>query len=648
LNRRVGLGLALLCALFVAVAAAALWEDRRPARSTDVLGDRADPGLLLLLVPDGTAPDHPAVRAWQDAARELGLRMAPVTDARFLQLGDSLRDFAGLVLPDSLHTVASDEVVAAVRNHVVRGGRALLTFDFGTLRPAAQGPPVYAVPHSRLSDLAGVQYALHHALGARSTGIGPVLATPAAFRQLQVPPGKSMPADAALAAGAPDDGALPVAVTRSRPEGAGNAAGLHTLSGYLAGPLRYSSFVTAGNFPGRALAVSPTLGLVAGVHRFGSGEVLFVNLPLGYLKGRTDALPMHGFLRYFAQEMLQLAHLSPMPDGVGGLTLNWHLDSSAAQEPTLALERAGVFDHGPFSVHMTAGPDTRVPGDRLGWNLDQNPVAKDILRRMKARGHDVGSHGGWVHDYFGLRASEANRAEFLPYLEMNFRSVEAVVGPGTSYSAPLGNNPTWAMDWLESRRIRAVYDLGHTGLGPTRPYRDGERRHGGIVLYPVTPMGTGATFEEFQAQGIPAADVQAWYRALADFCRDQGVGRMVYMHPPGAQAWLPTVQDLLAYVKAQGPQRLRWYTMTQLADALEHRAGVQWHLTPAEGGAVRFEAWHRRGLEGVAWRLPKARHGRPVVADPARATVVEEPAHWLVRAGDTRRPPPPRRAVWRR
>ena len=36
------------------------------------------------------------------------------------------------------------------------------------------------------------------------------------------------------------------------------------------------------------------------------GQVLFVNLPLTYLKGRTDALPMHGFLHYFSHQLLRL------------------------------------------------------------------------------------------------------------------------------------------------------------------------------------------------------------------------------------------------------------------------------------------------------------------------------------------------------
>ncbi len=85
---------------------------------------------------------------------------------------------------------------------------------------------------------------------------------------------------------------------------------METLSGYLLGNLMYSSFVTRGAFKGQVLATSPQAGLVTGLRTAGKGQVLFVNLPLTYLKVmRTDGLPMHGFLHYFAHQVLGLAQL---------------------------------------------------------------------------------------------------------------------------------------------------------------------------------------------------------------------------------------------------------------------------------------------------------------------------------------------------
>ena len=75
-----------------------------------------------------------------------------------------------------------------------------------------------------------------------------------------------------------------------------------------------------------------------------------------------------------------MAHLSAVPHAVAGLTLNWYLDSFFAQQPTLNLEKLGVFDEGPFSIHMTAGLDAVTAGDGKGWNLNSNLQDQKMLQ----------------------------------------------------------------------------------------------------------------------------------------------------------------------------------------------------------------------------------------------------------------------------
>jgi hypothetical protein len=693
-----------------------------PPGTGEFNGGVADPGLLMMLLPDNLAQTDARVGAWRDAAVESGVRLAPITDTQFLSLGTKALAFGGLVLPDDMHTYASDAVVEAVRSYVSQGGRAMLTFDFGALTKTADGVPVYAVPRSRLSDLAGVDYVLYDELRERTTGVGPVVATRSVMRQLQVPPGKSMPypqpppptapagaqAPQAASVGASPAGPryLPVSiddpggvhafdpaqfhgmrlpsvqerlrkqlrarvaidwgkarvgapvagVTRATPvpaavvpvasrtaaaEGAlapqaATLDPLHAYSGYLIGHLVYPSYVTRGDYGGAAIAVSPDFGLIAGVRSFGAGRVLFVNLPLTYLKGRTDALPLHGFLRYFALELGQAAHVSAMPNGVPGLTFNWHLDSTEAQQPSLDLEQQGLFAALPSSMHITAGPDTITPGDGLGWNLNNNLVAQDLLRRLAASGQDVGNHGGWIHDYYGSYASETNQAEFEPYLELNRQAVDGLLGrPSRSYSAPEGNNPLWAMDWLERQGVVAAYFLGHTGVGPTRHYRDGVLRNPNLFVFPVTPQGWFATFEEWQYFGVPKEEVTGWLHELVDFSVQFNTNRLVYAHPPGAVLWPDVLQDMLAYAAAQGPERFRWYTMPVLASHLLRRLGVSWKQEALANGDQQFTATHASNLSGVAWRLPKARYAKPVVTSGS-ASVADGGTHWLVRASGTK------------
>ncbi|HEX5390261.1 MAG TPA: hypothetical protein VFW67_10900, partial [Burkholderiaceae bacterium] len=590
-----------------------------------------DPGLLLLLLPDEQAVNDPRVRSWQDAASEVGVRLAPISDTAFMQLGDGANVYAGLVLPDSLHTRASDTLIAAITRYTQNGGNTLLTFDFASLLPNGFFPTTGG---SRMGGLAGVDYVMYDALRDRTTGLGPVLALRSTLRMLQVPPGKSLPyvtpptattalsgasvADIAMqkAAGVSRSSALYLPVSPSDPGGAQgfdpqqflalrhadsslSASGkvpprqvtinygrafkaspvqgvtssalaptlstrdttadpTNTYSGYLLGPLVYPSYVTQGAFgdgahPGQStLATSPQFGLIAGINPVGLGQVLFVNLPLTYLKGRTDALPMHGFLHYFSHQMLRLAHLSAMPNGIAGITLDWHLDAKAAQGPTQRLIQKNVFREAGalFSIEMTAGPDLLTAGDGRGWNLPVNTAAKTMLRNFNNFGHAVGSHGGWIHNFYGPNATESNQLastggacrntatrldNFEQCLVLNHREVDATISrTARSYSAPEGNNPPWAMDWLARRGVVAAYFGGHTGLGITRQYRDGNLLNPSIWVVPVTPQGLYATYEEFQAYQVPKADVTQWYRDLMDFNIAQNTSRMVYAHPPGA------------------------------------------------------------------------------------------------------------------
>jgi len=407
---------------------------------------------------------------------------------------------------------------------------------------------------------------------------------------------------------------------------------LDAYSGYLIGHLIYPTYVTRGEYTGVTLATSPQFGLVAGVKPYGAGQVLFVNLPLTYLKGRTDALPMHGFLAYFVHQVLKQAHVSPMPNGIAGLTYNWHFDAMAAQTPSLQLEQMGFFvASSPTSVHMTAGPDAVQPGDGRGWNLNNNPTAKDLLRRLEAAGQDVGNHGGWIHDWYGGRANETNQAEFEPYLELNRQAVDGLLGRRSrSYSAPEGNNPTWAMDWLEARGVNAVYFLGHTGLGPTRQYRDDVLRNPNLFVFPVTPQGLYATYEEWQAFNVPKADVMAWHHELVDFAIQNNTSRLIYAHPPGAVPWVDVLQDLYAYAAAKGRPTFRWYDMKALGNHLTRRQRIVWRELILSNGVHQFDASHPGNLSGMTWRLPKLRYGKPIVIT-GTANVIDHGSVWSVR-----------------
>ena len=80
--------------------------------------------------------------------------------------------------------------------------------------------------------------------------------------------------------------------------------------------------------------------------------------------------------------------------------LNWHVDSNAAISALQAMNSWTILQQGPYSIHITAGPDTYAIGDNKGFNVLHNPVSQDLLHEYVRLGDEIGSHGGWIHNYF--------------------------------------------------------------------------------------------------------------------------------------------------------------------------------------------------------------------------------------------------------
>jgi hypothetical protein len=366
------------------------------------------------------------------------------------------------------------------------------------------------------------------------------------------------------------------------------------------------------------------------------GKVLFVNLPLGYLASRTDGLLLHSFLHYFAFRMTGLPYLAPVPEGVGGLVFNWHIDARSSLRPLKALADAGVFDRGKFSVHFTAGPDVDEPGDHKGLDVEHDPEIQKYIHYLMARGQVIGSHGGWIHNYFGHNVSDSNEAQFEKYLVMNRDAIEHVTGTHlTEYSAPVGNQPAWVTRWLEKNGFLAYYFTGDAGLGPTRVYR-GTERDSGIWAFPILHMGKEASLEEMGFDDVPTAAVKDWMLAVTDFAVRKHAARLVYAHPFGAERFFPTLRawlDNADDLEKQG--RFRWYTMTGLAQFLNQREFVRWTARRTTAGKVVLEATHPESLAGQTWVFPAATYRNPRVLK-GDATIRSQDGMVLVAAGKGR------------
>ena len=585
-----------------------LWVARDRPRST---ADR-----LLLLVPDGTSFSDPQVIVWIDAGSEEGLHVVPVHDSEFLRplLGEL--QCAGVILPDSIHQQASDLFIATLRRFVAEGGKLMLVYDAGTFSLNDS----YAARRSRLSDLAGVDYALYDTLGDKTIQWSSVKGTSAIVGEMEIPPGKYYPfasetnaSDSARAA----KGSSPAEVELRR---------------YKYGELLYPSFVTSGQYSGKILFQSK-VGIVAGEHAYESGSVFFVNLPLGYLKANTDGLPMHAFLKYFAKQILSLPYLEPVPDGIGGLVLNWHVDSNAAIKPLQQMNTWSLLKQGPYSIHITAGPDAMAIGDGRGFDVEHNLISQGLIRKYEGLGYEVGSHGGWIHNYFASHVDKDDPKTLEQFLALNKNALEHATGKAvTEYSAPDGNQPAWVTHWLESHGFVAYYFTGDTGMGPTQGYRGGTREGENIWAFPILHLDRAAGFEEMTSEGYSDSEVARWLDAITEFATDHQSVRLVYFHPPGILAYQRIVEKWLqqtAHLRDNGT--FRWYTMTELANFLNSRKQVEWKVS-RHGKVMSIDASHPQSLEHETWHLPSDKFAEPKIIQGS-AKVVGDKDAWVIVAG---------------
>ena len=609
-------------ALVVLPACVWLWRKQNPSTYTA--------GEIALLLPNDIDAKAPLVRIWEEAAREEGLRLVLLRDDELLRPGFENRHLAGLIVPDTLHPVAGDALILALQKYVQDGGKIMLTYDAATW----QRRGLYRPNHAALSSLVGVDYALYSQLKDKTMQRGALLATPQALQELEVPPGKTLPY-------LPPKKPTP-AITKTKPALRETnkipkpQSGLRAICAYSYPVAQYSGFVTKGFYSGKTLLTSPTSGLMAGYRAAGKGGVLFVNMPLGYLKSRTDGFFLHAFLRYYANRVLQVARVAPVPDGVGGMTMNWHVDSNADIKPLFAMKKLGFYEQGPFSVHFTAGPDARRFGDGLGLNIPRNPAIQNLMRDMMKRGYALGSHGGWIHNYFGNYANERNSAQMLKLLKLNKQAVEAVTKKQqTEYSAPEGNQPVWATEWLNAQGVIGYYFTGNTGLGPTRSFRDGQSLDIKAWSFPIATMGIDASFGDFAVNRYSNEVVAKWLNDMSNYAVDNRTSRLIYFHPHDIVLYPKAMQQWLKYAATlQRAGRFRWYTMTQLAEFLNTREQTQWSEKIVEDGKKSvFEAINPKNIAHQTWLLPRARFNQPTIIK-GKARLSSDKENWLVIADE--------------
>lgn len=522
-----------------------------------------------LLVTDGeNSPD--TLAAYQAVLQEEGFPAVRVGPEELNQHPRELvARYPALILPEGLNQSLSPEVAGRLNDYVLAGGKVLLVYDPGT-----RGADGSKLSEPSLAGLAGVDYGLPGPGGESYNG----------YWQY------SSPREAV------DWGITPGKLSR------GNA-----VSSYGYGRLSYRH-VRAKLLDARAIAFDTQGGwnpVITDKLYPSGGAVVYANLPLAFYKQMSDDLAMRSVLRTFLIKYAYLPRLVDTPGGKGGLVLNFHLDSNAHILPLRAMIQRGIFRPDlQYSIHITAGPDTYRPGDGQGFDAASPLKGRPWVEEMQKYGA-IGSHGGWIHNYFAAKLEQFPRQEAWRYLALNCDTLAAITGkPVLEYSAPVGHHPPFVNEWLQQHGVLAYYSPGDTGSAPTRSIFKGRQVSGSLWSFPITPYQQYAALEELMAAGVPLAEVEKWLDNLLDFVETDHVIRLIYTHANRKDYALEALAHLAERAsRDQEEGRLLVWPMSRFATFLNRYEQTEATFSRSPAG-WQIELKNKAGLEDMTVAIP--------------------------------------------
>ena len=546
-------------------------------RVADLYGGSLERDLRVGLVFDpSTLSDESFIRdAYDSVLEEEGIARSWISTRDLLLLDGSelARRFETLIFPDGLVKQMPAATLDRGREFMREGGNIVVVLDAG-IKDTEGDYRSGGV----MAPLVGVQYQRYRSERDDAYVEGNLdFSTPALTSAWQIPSGKLH-------------------------EG-------HVVGGYSYGRLRYPMASAEVTHDDVELFATFDGIPVLSQRSFGRGQALWVNLPLGYLKAYGDDLPLRTVLRSYLFDVVGKPHLVSSPGGVGGLVMDWHIDSQIEWEGIPSLISSGVLRSGlRQQFDVTAGPFRDTPGDGLGF--DACGAGQEHLEALLPFG-EIGSHGGWSHNYFSdrLENSKLTEAQLRDAIVRNEECLESVTRRQVSaYSAPNGVHPPAVTRLLQERGINAYYYTGDSGSAPNRTFLDGARVSDDAWAFPVMPNGLYASVGEMIKAGLSPSEVEQWLVDTLDYVGDQRTVRLLYSHPYDLSdtSYLAVYNDFLDTAESlQSRGLLRVETMTYFADFMSRFVETDFSFTRVDG-ALEVRLSNPAGLKDVSFAVPAA------------------------------------------
>lgn len=343
------------------------------------------------------------------------------------------------------------------------------------------------------------------------------------------------------------------------------------------------------------------------------GSLLYVNAPLGSLKGESDDLLLRSIMKTFLFKIAYVPHLVSSPNAKGTLVINWHIDSSV-EHTSIPWNIENNYFRKDFNqtFHITAGPDTYAFGDGLGF--DVRGRGRNLVEKLMEYG-SIGSHGGWIHNWFAdniednIEDNKLTKEEMKYYIQKNNEALETVIGyTPVEYSAPEGMfPPLTSIQIMKELGFRSYYYVGDGGSAPNRTFYNGKMLSDTIIAFPVMTFGINASLKEASESHWSEEKMKKYYREFLDYLVSNRTVRLFYSHPYDIRDY--DYKNAMNYlfdstVRLIQDEKLQTRTMTNISDFIVRLVDTKKSFT-VDGKGVHARIINHTSLDEIVMAIPK-------------------------------------------
>lgn len=370
----------------------------------------------------------------------------------------------------------------------------------------------------------------------------------------------------------------------------------------------------------------------------GKGNLLYVNMTLGFLKAHANDMPLRSIMRTFLFKVAKTPHFMNTENGIGTFVINWgiyvHLDDHILRDKIAQ----GYFRKDiETSIHIAAGEFLYEPGDRYGFDAAGRGYGQ--LKALAQYG-TIGSLGGWSYNWFirQMEQGEFTEKEIREYIEKNNKTLENITGEKIrEYTAPGGLHSQPLMTKIIGELGMNSYSyFGDYGSAPNRTFVGRKKISDDVIAFPVTPYGKFADLWEYQEiypdkSEIAYSEIGDWLADLSEFVEKKKNVRTFFLHEQNMFYFQEEILELLDKLgDRQKKGHIKVTPMSKYADFFKRFLATKYDFT-LNGKTLNVSYTNPENLKGIVLALPKARYAAP---EDGSLEVTEDEGYYYVKVVD--------------